>query len=192
MSRTPQDTKNAIIDAAVDLFCENGYDGTTTRMIAQKADVNEVTLFRHFDTKENLFKETLEREMDIPKVASRVPPFSHQKTKEENLTEVCLFIFHEMSKRSRLIKLLIADAPRRGMLEEAASGAKDGVQALSSILEKMGATEPHITAVMIQSFLVRSVLFKAFLGKDPLMELDEENISRMVKVLIHGMEGEKA
>lgn len=34
--------------------------GATTRRIAEVAEVNEVTLFRHFRTKENLLKEALE------------------------------------------------------------------------------------------------------------------------------------
>lgn len=40
-------------------FCDRGYDGSTTREIAARAHVNEVTLFRHFGTKEELFREVL-------------------------------------------------------------------------------------------------------------------------------------
>jgi len=43
------------MQAASDLFANKGYAGTTTRSIAETAGVNEVTLFRHFGSKENLF-----------------------------------------------------------------------------------------------------------------------------------------
>jgi len=48
------DTKKKIIDAAADVFTKNGYVRTTTRSIAKAAGVSEVTLFRHFENKENL------------------------------------------------------------------------------------------------------------------------------------------
>ena len=44
------------MDAAIDLFSQNGFHATTTRMIAQSADVNEVTLFRLFKSKLQLFQ----------------------------------------------------------------------------------------------------------------------------------------
>ena len=53
------DTRQRIIEAALDLFSENGFHATTTRKISKKANVNEVTLFRHFKNKKALFKEVL-------------------------------------------------------------------------------------------------------------------------------------
>jgi len=48
-----------IIDAAGKLFARQGYHGTTTREIAQLADVGENTIFRQFNDKESLFWSTL-------------------------------------------------------------------------------------------------------------------------------------
>jgi AcrR family transcriptional regulator len=53
------DTREAILRAAIKLFSEHGSRGTTTRRIAQDAGVNEVTLFRHFQSKEDLMREAL-------------------------------------------------------------------------------------------------------------------------------------
>lgn len=55
----PKDTRGRILQAASDLFSQKGYAGTTTRAIAKKAGVNEVTLFRHFGSKENLAREIM-------------------------------------------------------------------------------------------------------------------------------------
>jgi AcrR family transcriptional regulator len=49
------DTIQKIIDAALKVFGEKGYKGATTRTIAEKAGFSELTLFRKFKTKENLF-----------------------------------------------------------------------------------------------------------------------------------------
>lgn len=48
--------RERILDASIALFAERGYRHTTTRMIADSAGVNEVTLFRHFGTKEGIVK----------------------------------------------------------------------------------------------------------------------------------------
>lgn len=52
-------TREAIFDAALSLFSTKGFASSTTKEIAAAAGVAEVTLFRHFTTKENLFQELL-------------------------------------------------------------------------------------------------------------------------------------
>lgn len=49
-----QRTHEAISEAALELFTECGYDATRTAQIAARAGVSEMTLFRHFPTKDSL------------------------------------------------------------------------------------------------------------------------------------------
>lgn len=53
------DTRDAILDATLRLFAELGSRGATTRRIAEAAGVNEVTIFRHFGSKDALLDEAL-------------------------------------------------------------------------------------------------------------------------------------
>lgn len=55
-----EDRRAQIIDSAMQLFIENGYHATTTASIAKKAAISEVTLFRHFTSKEELFLEGIQ------------------------------------------------------------------------------------------------------------------------------------
>jgi AcrR family transcriptional regulator len=54
-------TGDKLISAAIDLIAEQGYDGTTTKEIAAAAGVSEVTLFRHFGSKQALLVAAFER-----------------------------------------------------------------------------------------------------------------------------------
>jgi AcrR family transcriptional regulator len=54
------DVRQALLRAAVTVFAETGTRGATTRRIAQEAGVNEVTLFRHFRSKDDLLAAALE------------------------------------------------------------------------------------------------------------------------------------
>ncbi len=47
-------TRSRLVEATLDLIGDVGWSGITTRVIAERAGVNEVTLFRHFGTKRAL------------------------------------------------------------------------------------------------------------------------------------------
>jgi AcrR family transcriptional regulator len=53
-SASVADTHLRIVEAASRIFARHGLAGSTTRAIAEEAGVNEVTLFRHFQTKDRL------------------------------------------------------------------------------------------------------------------------------------------
>ena len=58
-----ENTRRAILRAALDLFAEKGFYRTTTKAISKKAGIAEGTLFNYFETKEDLalyfFEESL-------------------------------------------------------------------------------------------------------------------------------------
>ncbi len=55
-SRLPApDRRRQILAVAEKLFARQGFRGTTTRQIAERAGVNEAILFRHFPRKEDLY-----------------------------------------------------------------------------------------------------------------------------------------
>jgi AcrR family transcriptional regulator len=51
--------RKAIVEAAVPLFARTGFAGTTTRELAAAAGVSEALLFRHFPSKQSLYREIL-------------------------------------------------------------------------------------------------------------------------------------
>ena len=53
-------TRQRLIDAALELFAVQGVTETTTRAVAELAQVNEVTLFRHFGNKHGLLLAVIE------------------------------------------------------------------------------------------------------------------------------------
>jgi AcrR family transcriptional regulator len=67
-------TRRALLDAAVDLFERNGYDGTTVADIAEAAEIGTRTFFSYFASKEEL----LFPESDA-RVAAAVTAIAHRK-----------------------------------------------------------------------------------------------------------------
>lgn len=77
------ETRIKIMSIALKLFSRQGYAKATTKQIAEEAGVNEITLFRHFGNKENLFHETLEHyvvEMHLDDEISRLVSQDFEKS----------------------------------------------------------------------------------------------------------------
>ena len=59
MADEPLGTKQALIEAAGELFADGGLDGTSIRVIAEKAGANIAAINYHFGSKEKLYAEVL-------------------------------------------------------------------------------------------------------------------------------------
>lgn len=57
-------TANRIMDIAEELFAAHGYDGTSLRQIAEKADIAQPGLYNHFSSKEALYQAVLFRALN--------------------------------------------------------------------------------------------------------------------------------
>lgn len=53
------ETRDQILAAALEVYAQHGFRGATTRRIAHAAGVNEVTVFRHFGSKDALLAEAI-------------------------------------------------------------------------------------------------------------------------------------
>jgi AcrR family transcriptional regulator len=62
-AKNKEQTKRAILRAALALFAEKGFYRTTTKVISRKAGIAEGTLFNYFETKEDLAMYFFEQEL---------------------------------------------------------------------------------------------------------------------------------
>lgn len=69
LTRRAFDSRTRIQEAATAVFARQGFHGTSTREIARLANLSEVTLFRHYESKEAVFLGALESNLDL--VANR-------------------------------------------------------------------------------------------------------------------------
>jgi len=58
-SKSPQATREALVQAGADLFAAHGFDGATTDAIARAAGVNKAMISYHFGGKAGLYEEVL-------------------------------------------------------------------------------------------------------------------------------------
>jgi len=188
-----KDTKTRILDAALELFYEQGYRGTTTRAIAENAGVNEVTLFRHFGSKERIFFAAVDRETDIQMIAVDMDMECGDDLEGE-LVEIGMFMLENMLERARLLKVLIAEVDNHPELYDHASRApKTAISLLSRYIKAakakgmVGDIDPEVASVAFFSFVFRSLVMNAFMGRDFIMEIDRKKMAQFVKIFVRGI-----
>ena len=114
-----ENRKEQILNVAMTLFARQGFEGTTTRQIAEGARVNEAIIFRHFPTKEDLYWAIIQRkcnnsgraQMIDEKIAaggsdmeifSAIATHMLSRTRaDENITRLLLFTALERHELSR-------------------------------------------------------------------------------------------
>lgn len=104
------DTREKIMKEALKLFSEQGYYSTTTKQIADKACINEITLFRHFGTKEKLFQDTTLNYVKHINIKGKIEQLKHQGFKE-NIIEIAkdLLQLYQDNKRLYKIQMRLSD-----------------------------------------------------------------------------------
>ena len=56
-----KDTKERILLAALEMFSQNGYAGTNIRELAASLDIGKSSMYRHFESKEEIWNTLLDR-----------------------------------------------------------------------------------------------------------------------------------
>jgi AcrR family transcriptional regulator len=80
-------TRQRLLEGAARVFAREGIAGSTTRAIAREAGVNEVTLFRHFQTKDRLIAAVVGENFGAQAVQARQPVPGPDSDLRSDLTE---------------------------------------------------------------------------------------------------------
>src|ERR671914_1453718 len=124
------DSRERILEAAARVYAQYGFRGATTRLIAQEAGVNEVTLFRLFGSKAQLFDELLNKQLH----ASNVPILPKEPGDPEvEVTEWCAVLLSQMRASRSFLRKMIGETEER---PEAARSACVGPHAAAESLER--------------------------------------------------------
>jgi AcrR family transcriptional regulator len=97
-----------IVHGAVVLFSRQGYHGTSTREIARLAQVSEVTIYRYFEGKEDIFQAALESSFSSIKPHLRLlPPTSKYEAPEVMIPRIVGLLRDTVSLSPELVWLIL-------------------------------------------------------------------------------------
>ena len=169
MSR-PEETRQRILASTYELISEKGYTGATTREIADRAGVSELTLFRKFGRKEKLFEEMLATFTFLPRLKDLVLELEGMPARE-GLGAIGIRFLQTLQERKNLVRIMLAEIntyPEKirtaynQTIEEMGRtlvGYLEGLQAAGTLREVSLDTAAMVyLRVLFTSFLNREVL----------------------------------
>ena len=145
--RRKEETLSRIETVAWDLFRRRGYEATSTREIAEGADIAAGTFFNYFPEKRSLLIHLMQRQIDS--ATNRAFEAMAPSTLERELTELFAALTQCYAKERRLSRvfikeLLFTDGQRR---TESAAWTFGLVKRISSLVERAqrrGELDPSI------------------------------------------------
>ncbi len=103
-----QQTHDKIIDAAMLLFSKHGFAAVTTKEIAEKSGISEVTLYRHFESKRYLFTTIINERM----LDTGVIEYINDEAKYDvhaDLTKIANLFFEAYKQNKSIHRMIFKD-----------------------------------------------------------------------------------
>ena len=186
------ETRKRILQAAAQVFAEKGYARATTRALAAAAGVNEVTLFRHFGNKQNLFAAVI----DEYAASALTAALEAQLTGEyhQDLLTMGGHVMQLLFERRDAVRLMLCEAAHfPGVREVMAQNPRQLRQALARYLQQQmeqGRVRRAHPEAMAQAFWGMFFAYAISLGilaepVSPELSL-EELVAQFVDIFVNG------
>jgi len=165
-------TRTRLIAAAWQIFASLGVQGATTREIARVAGVNEVTLFRHFASKEQLLGAVIENASAI-QIEALAHPEAWTQDLKIDLRQYAQLYNTMLEAHEDLIRTFIGEAKRhpeaaRQVIQEAAKPLREKLVAYLESSQRRGTVRADLepfpavdmfTGMLLAGMLCRSAKF---------------------------------
>lgn len=145
-------TAVAILDATLLVIGERGLKGTTTRAIAERAEVNEVTLFRKFGTKANLIRAAIEHRF----ATARRDFVAYTGSIDADLIRLATNYRDTLEEFGPAIRAIVTEAPYEPELAGSLQGAQrlyDAIAAMLARYQQEGVLRPEPAETLVPAFL---------------------------------------
>lgn len=199
MASKRSETELKIIESAFEMIAASGYKETTTRKIATDAGVNEVTIFRLFKTKDNLFRQMIDHYANIDYIKGNLK-LNPTGDFEYDIKILCRAMLKRINKRNKLISILLKQGINDAYIRKKGRDFPKSIAAFLAAYLKAVVPEEYrnkvdydMAALILLSYIFRFSMVSSVLERDPFNAHTEKNIDRFIDLFIHGVLGnEKA
>ncbi|MEH2168910.1 MAG: TetR family transcriptional regulator [Nostoc sp.] len=189
-------TRQRLIQAALELFSAQGVSATTTRQIAEKAEVNEVTLFRNFGNKHGLLLAVLEesaafKDLGESLVRRATPPGNVYQALKDYASDS----LHALERVPEFVRSVVGEADqfpaenRRALGRGVTEANRYVAQYLATVIQQ-GHLNTYLPAEKLASLLNGMILGYAVIEFTSefheLWEDRDDFLENLVELFLHG------
>lgn len=196
-TRRPRgEARKLLLDAARELFARQDYRSTTTREIAEAADVTEYLVFRHFGSKAGLFREALVLPFTdfVDEFGRTWQAIDPGQTDEQTLSRQFVGRLYDVLVEHRGLLLTLVTSAGLSDEELESTGIADIRRALGLLgqisaegmsLRGLSSDQPDLPAHSTVAMIVGMVAFHStFFGDNP--PTREAIVDELVQAILHG------
>jgi len=105
-----KENRRYILEAAEKIFTQKGYSGTTMDEIAEEAHFSKVTIYRYFQSKNDIFFDIMFNSLEA--VKEKMSEILNEKiTSEQKLQKIIKYILDYYHKKRNLIRIFYLERP---------------------------------------------------------------------------------
>jgi len=102
--------REQILIEAMECFAENGFRGTTTRLLAERVGITEAALYRYFPSKESLYRAIVDRKIEAPELVALVEPAARRRDDRAVFGGLAQEIFRRVEEDPAFLRILLFTA----------------------------------------------------------------------------------
>lgn len=184
-----------IIDAALNVFAREGFNGAKIKKIAGEAGASEALIYRHFKTKEDLYRTALGEHLDVHSMSVDCKAAMANRDDYGVFGAFASHVLDFYRRDSRSIRLILFSALEGSPITGAFHTIKEKttIELLADYIKqriKEAAFKKANAHLVSQLFIESIVMFivdrEASLTTPPISP-DEEAVDTMVKIFVDGL-----
>jgi len=177
------DRRNQLIDVALRLFSEKGYEASTIKELAEAGGVAQGLFYHYFPSKEDLLLAVFERHGFLAELHRLLQPAADRPASDV-LLEVARAHYNLMAEKEALVRILVRESITHDNLNSRWMGmCREGVEMLSKYLSARvaaGELRPHNTN-MSARMILHPVIMLRLTGDSA------EGLEELVECLMEGI-----
>lgn len=177
-----QQTRKQIVDAAFELFANEGYSKTSIAAVAKKADVSKGLIYHYFDSKQAILEAIFESLVSMGEEMTTFPEdFSPADKIRQTLQKTFEFIENDLKTGRLILSLSLQQEAFSSIKSKLDEAQQKQIEQFTEIMWDLGYQQPELEAYQLGATIDGILLGILTMGEDyPLKQIKKKILEEYV------------
>ena len=194
-----EERSRAIVDATLGIFAKEGFAGATTKRIADAAGVSEALVFKHFPTKDSLYRAIIERKIREVDRTFPLDDSGDEQDDEVRLTRLAASVLRRVEADDAFLRLMVRSALdghdlardfHRARTERVLSVLERRIRRRRRSRRRSTPVDPAIAARLFHGMLFSTLMSRHVFAEPVLCRASRAKLSpALARIFLKGIDG---